>query len=95
MRYDEEEPQRFLGIPIVRAQQDAGRGDRDDSGRAGRHSMRGGRYDTRPRVLGIPTSGFAVRPMDLRWLRHPVRWRRWRREVRRLGPYARRFEDIS
>lgn len=50
---------------------------------------------TEPRVLGLPLSWF--RPpgdVDLRWLRYPVRWARWRAEVRRRGPYARRFEDF-
>jgi hypothetical protein len=41
-------------------------------------------------VLGLPRSWFR-RPddkTDWRWLRHPVRWSRWRRQVQKLGPYA-------
>jgi hypothetical protein len=48
-----------------------------------------------PRVLGINRHWFAVlrdrpgaRTFDLRWVAHPVRWLRWRRQVHRLGPYA-------
>jgi hypothetical protein len=90
MRY-EEEPQRFLGIPIGRPREHPHEADRG----ARRSSIRGGRYDTRPRVLGIPTTGWGQKPIHLPWLRHPIRWTRWRLEVRRLGPYARKYEDIS
>jgi hypothetical protein len=79
MPYDEEEPQRFLGFPVTR----------------GFSSWRIARDDTRPRVLGLPRVEHTGKPLDLRWARSPIRWIRWRREVRRLGPYARRFEDIS
>jgi hypothetical protein len=104
MRYDEEEPQHFLGIPIGRPQHGTVRDGQHGIVRDGQHGivrdgqhgmLRGGRYDTRPRVLGIPTSGFSRKPVDLPWLRHPIRFARWRLEVRRLGPYARRFDDIS
>lgn len=52
--------------------------------------------ETEPRILGMPTRW--VRPraeVDARWLRHPVRYMRWRREVRRLGPHARSFDEWS
>jgi hypothetical protein len=53
--------------------------------------------DTEPRILGIPQSwvGFRRDPkrdIDTRWVRHPILWLRWRRQVRRLGPYAPRFD---
>jgi hypothetical protein len=51
--------------------------------------------ETEPRALGLPLSWFGTtEPIDLRWIRHPYRWLRWRSEVRRRGPYAPRFEDF-
>ena len=51
--------------------------------------------ETEPRALGLPLSWFrATEPIDIRWVRHPYRWLRWRSEVRRRGPYAPRFEDF-
>ncbi|HEX3822917.1 MAG TPA: hypothetical protein VHV79_00445 [Mycobacteriales bacterium] len=50
---------------------------------------------TEPRVLGLPRSWFRVAPIELTWLRHPIRWSRWRLEVRRLGPHAPSFEEFS
>ena len=51
--------------------------------------------EVEPRALGLPLSWFrADEPIDLRWVRHPYRWLRWRLEVRRRGPYAPRFEDF-
>ena len=49
--------------------------------------------ETEPRFLGMPTRW--VRPpvaIEARVARHPIRWLRWRLEVRRLGPYARPFD---
>jgi hypothetical protein len=46
-------------------------------------------------VLGVPRSAFVPRPIDLRWLRHPLRWTRWRLAVRRLGPYAPDYDARS
>ena len=51
--------------------------------------------DTRPRVLGVPVTWVRPRPVDLRWVRHPVRWVRWRRDVHRRGPYAPDFDDCA
>lgn len=46
-----------------------------------------------PRVLGIPTRWFRpATPLKLGRARHPLRWLAWRREVARLGPYARDFD---
>jgi hypothetical protein len=82
MPYDEEEPQRFLGFPVAR----------------GFSSWRITRDDTRPRVMGIPRVEYTGKPLgkplDLRWVRSPIRWMRWRREVRKQGPYAARFDDF-
>ncbi len=50
---------------------------------------------TEPRVFGVPRSWLAVRVPDLRWLRHPVRWTRWRLDVRRRGAYAPTFEECA
>jgi hypothetical protein len=51
--------------------------------------------ETEARAAGLPLSWFrTTEPIDLRWMRHPVRWLRWRFEVRRRGPYAPRFEDF-
>jgi hypothetical protein len=63
---------------------------------AGEYTGRRFRLDeTEPRALGMPLSWFAARePIDLRWVRHPLRWVRWRAEVRRRGPYAPRYEDF-
>ena len=69
-KYDDREPQRFLGMPVP-------------SG-----AFRRGISDTEQRVLGFPRSWFSPQPIDTRWLRHPIRWTRWRLRVRRLGPYA-------
>ena len=44
--------------------------------------------ETEQRVLGFPRSWFSPKRIDTRWLRHPIRWTRWRLRVRRLGPYA-------
>jgi len=46
-----------------------------------------------PRVLGIPRDWFGPPAVDLRRLAHPRRWWRWRRQVRRLGPYAPDYGD--
>ena len=82
MPYDEEEPQRFLGFPVAR----------------GFSSWRITRDDTRQRVMGIPRVEYTGKPLgkplDLRWVRSPIRWMRWRREVRKQGPYAARFDDF-
>ena len=82
MPYDEEEPQRFLGFPVAR----------------GFSSWRIRRDDTRQRVMGIPRVEYTGKPLgkplDLRWVRSPIRWMRWRREVRKQGPYAARFDDF-
>jgi len=43
------------------------------------------------RVLGFPHSWFWAKDQtapDLRWIRHPIQWSKWRLHVRRLGPYA-------
>ena len=51
--------------------------------------------ETEPRALGLPLSWFrTTEPIDVRWVRHPYRWLRWRSAVRRRGPYAPRFEDF-
>lgn len=78
--HEGQEPTRVLGMPGVR------------------DSVRPEEYQ--PRVLGIPTDWFAIlraRPsssgFDVRRLAHPVRWWRWRRQVRRLGPYASDYDD--
>lgn len=78
MPYDEEEPQRFLGFPVSR----------------GTSSWRISRDDTRPRVMGIPRMEYTGKPLDLRWARSPIRWIRWRRAVRKQGPYAPTFDDF-
>jgi hypothetical protein len=47
------------------------------------------------RVLGVPRSWLGPRePLDIRWIRHPMRWLRWRSEVRKRGAYALPFEDF-
>lgn len=49
-----------------------------------------------PRAFGIPTRW--IRPpagLDLRFLRHPGHFVRWRLERRRLGPYARSYAEIA
>ncbi|MCU1490218.1 MAG: hypothetical protein JWM85_1623 [Acidimicrobiaceae bacterium] len=52
--------------------------------------------DTEQRVLGVPLSWLGSQgSVDLRWLRHPIRWTRWRLEVHRRGPYAPRFENFG
>ena len=59
------------------------------------------RGDWRPRqkgsgqgAFGVPLSRVGPRPaLDTRWARHPVRWLRWRAQVRRLGPYAPDYEE--
>lgn len=70
-------------------------GSRPGSGlpaRSGRKWLRVGEVE--PRVLGFPRSWFGPRnPLDARWARHPIRWVRWRNEVRRLGPYAADYEE--
>jgi hypothetical protein len=78
MQQDHEEPQRFLGFPVAR----------------GVGTWRLSRDDTRPRVMGIPRVEYTGKPLELRWARSPIRWFRWRREVRRKGPYARSFDDF-
>ena len=57
--------------------------------------------EDQPRVLGIPRDWFAVNrrepgspTIDLRRIAHPVRWLKWRRALRRLGPYAPDYDDI-
>ena len=51
--------------------------------------------ETEPRALGLPLRWFrTTEPIDVRWVRHPYRWLRWRSEVRRRGPYAPPFEDF-
>ena len=50
---------------------------------------------TEPRAMGLPLSWFrTTESIDLRWVRHPYRWLRWRIEVWRRGPYAPRFEEF-
>ena len=76
MSGDDEEPKRLLGFPIERG------------------DWRPRTDDYEPRILGIPSSWFGSnqgQSTDLRWIRHPIRWARWRFEVRRLGPYAPEF----
>jgi hypothetical protein len=52
--------------------------------------------ETEPRALGLPLRWFRNSDRaDLRWIRHPVRWLRWRSEVRRLGPHARRYDEFD
>jgi hypothetical protein len=47
------------------------------------------------RVLGVPRSWLGPRePLDMRGIRHPIRWLRWRSEVRKRGAYAPRYEDF-
>ena len=51
--------------------------------------------DVEARVAGMPRRWFrpTVRTtFDNRWVRHPVRWVRWRLEVRRDGPFAPTFD---
>jgi len=38
-------------------------------------------------VLGVP-QGWIHPPSDFAAVRHPLRWLKWRREVRRKGPFA-------
>lgn len=48
-----------------------------------------------PRVVGLPLRWFSgASTTELRGLRHPVAYLRWRRERRRLGPYARSLDEI-
>lgn len=52
--------------------------------------------DTEQRVLGVPRSWYGPKreaPIDFRWVRHPIRWSRWRVQVHRLGPNALSYED--
>jgi hypothetical protein len=43
-------------------------------------------------VLGVPVGW--IRPhIDFAAVRHPIRWSRWRRRVRREGPYAPDFDE--
>ena len=51
------------------------------------------REEFRPGVLGMPRHWFGPPTVDVRRLAHPVRWWRWRRQVRRLGPYAPGYDD--
>lgn len=52
--------------------------------------------ESEQRVLGVPRSWFWTgQAPDLRWVRDPVRWLRWRLEVRRRGPYAPNYEDFT
>jgi hypothetical protein len=45
-----------------------------------------------PHVLGVPATW--IRPdVDVSAVNHPVRWWRWRRRVRREGPYAPNFDQ--
>ena len=62
---------------------------------------RGGRWrpvvdEIEPRAFGVPTRW--IRPsarLDLRLLRHPGHFLRWRLERRRLGPHARTYAEIA
>lgn len=70
--------------------------DRTPPGAASESGVKRLRMDaTEPRAMGLPLSWFRLsEPIDVRWLRHPLLWLRWRAEVRRRGPYAPRFEDF-
>ena len=70
MKYDDREPQRFLGIPVPPG------------------GWKRGLSTDEQRVFGLPRSWFVPKPIDIRWMRHPVHWSRWRWQVHRLGPYA-------
>ncbi|MGO9150863.1 MAG: hypothetical protein ACLP1E_10640 [Acidimicrobiales bacterium] len=47
------------------------------------------------RVLGmpIPLTWIDLPRFHMRRFLHPVRWMRWRLQVRRLGPYAPDYDD--
>ena len=98
------EPSTYPG-PVLSALSFSGGGITNERGEpdrrvAGMPSQDGGRRlridATEPRALGLPLSWFGTtEPTDLRWVRHPYRWLRWRSEVRRRGPCpAPRFEDF-
>ncbi len=45
--------------------------------------------------MGLPLRWFAgVKGIDLGRLRHPVAYLSWRRERRRVGPYARSLGEV-
>jgi hypothetical protein len=44
------------------------------------------------RIPGTRISLEWVPPLDVSVLFHPLRWMRWRRELKRLGPYAPDYE---
>lgn len=48
-----------------------------------------------PRVLGVPLRWFGSHErIERQALRHPLAYLRWRRERRRLGPYARSLAQV-
>jgi hypothetical protein len=62
--------------------------------------VEGGRWRLRmdayePRAMGLPARWFGTPHLDTRWLHHPVRWLRWRADVRRRGPYAPSFDELA
>jgi hypothetical protein len=85
---------------VVRSPQEVGRvieGVADSDGRVEpaprRHQLAPAEYQTG--LPGVHHSTMLVAPVDLSILRDPVRWTRWRRSVRRLGPYAPEYEGRS
>ena len=44
-------------------------------------------------VLGVPAEWIHPPRIEKRAFRHPVKWWKWRRRVRREGPYAPDFDD--
>ena len=44
-------------------------------------------------VLGVPAEWIHPPRIEKRAFRHPVKWWKWRRRVRRVGPYAPHFDD--
>lgn len=46
------------------------------------------------RFLGVPSGWHRESGSpDTRWLRHPLRWAKWRLQVHKLGPYAPDYSD--
>jgi hypothetical protein len=79
MSGEDTEPKRVAGIPVV---------------------SRSSRTKDRPAeqyVAGLPRSWFRSvgASVDFRWIRHPIQWLNWRSQVRKLGPYAPRFENTK
>jgi hypothetical protein len=47
-------------------------------------------------IIGLPKRWFTgLRDVDTRWCRHPVKWLKWRSQVRRLGPYAPNYDEFD